>query len=109
MANNNKKSEESLNSDTSAQIKVYDPTSEINKNFDFYIKIVVGVLIVAVATMLLTVVGMVIETWRFNSTVYKEFESYNKQEKLLDNTLQLQDKIIQKLEKIDQSVNKNGT
>lgn len=52
---------------------VFDPVGAINEKFDFYIKIVVGVLIVAMLTMLFMVGGLLLDAWHFNSTVYKEY------------------------------------
>jgi len=57
------------------QITFFDPQGEIAKKFDFYIKIVVGVLVVAVLTMLFMVAGVLLDAWHFNSAVYKEYSA----------------------------------
>lgn len=55
------------------KIRIPDLVGEMNRKFDFYIKIVISVLVVAVVTMLLMVAGLVLDAWHFNSAVYKEY------------------------------------
>ncbi len=55
------------------RIGIFDPVGEINKKFDLYIKFVVGILLVAVLTMLFMVGGMLLDAWHFNSAIYKEY------------------------------------
>jgi len=53
--------------------EVFDPVGEISKKFDLYIKFVVGILFVAVVTMLLMVGSLLLEAFHFNSATYKEY------------------------------------
>lgn len=55
------------------EISIFDPKGDIASKFDFYIKIVIGILIVAMINMLLMVGGIVFQAWHFNSAVYKEY------------------------------------
>ena len=55
------------------QIEFFDPKGDIASKFDFYIKIVIGVLVVAVLTMLFMVGGLLLDALHFNSAVYKEY------------------------------------
>lgn len=55
------------------QITFFDPQGAIAEKFDFYIKFVVGILCVAVVTMLLMVGGLLLDAWHFNSATYKEY------------------------------------
>ena len=57
------------------KINIYDPVADIAAKFDYYIKIVVGILLVAVLTMLFMVGGLLLDAWHFNSAVYKEYSS----------------------------------
>lgn len=54
-------------------VEIYDPVRDIQSKFDFYIKIVIGILVVAMMTMLMITVTLVIESFRFNSATYQEY------------------------------------
>lgn len=87
--------------DPSSLIGVYDPVGAIEKKFDFYIKFVIGILVVAVITMLLMSVQIVVEAFRFNSSVYKEQQMIQDQEKVIRNTASQQEAISELLKSID--------
>jgi len=87
--------------DPSSFIGLYDPEGDIAKKFDFYIKFVIGILTIAVLTMLLMVVQIVVEAFRFNSTVYKEQQAIQTQEKLIRNTIKQQETVSELLNSID--------
>lgn len=55
------------------KIEFLDPVKIINDKFDFYIKFVVGVLVIAVLTMIFMVATLVIDSFHFNSATYKEY------------------------------------
>ena len=57
------------------QIEFFDPKGDIASKFDFYIKIVIGILLVAMLMMFLMVSGLLLEAWHFNSATYKEYSS----------------------------------
>ncbi|MCX6719763.1 MAG: hypothetical protein NTV36_01475 [Candidatus Staskawiczbacteria bacterium] len=59
------------------QVKFFDPQADIAAKFDFYIKIVVGVLLIAMLTMLLMVGGLLLDAWHFNSAIYREYSEKN--------------------------------
>ena len=85
------------------KIKIFDAATDIAAKFDYYIKIVVGILVVAVLTMLFMVGGILLDAWHFNSAVYKEYsEKINtldtlqkSNESLLESNKQNQELIIQ--------------
>ncbi|MFA5933727.1 MAG: hypothetical protein WC795_00675 [Candidatus Paceibacterota bacterium] len=53
--------------------KIFDPVADIASKFDFYIKIVIGVLVVGFISMLLMVGGIILDAWHFNSATYREY------------------------------------
>lgn len=55
------------------KIEIFDPAADIAAKFDYYIKIVVGILVIAVLTMLFMLGGILLDAWHFNSAVYKEY------------------------------------
>ncbi len=55
------------------KIGIFDPVGEINNKFDLYIKFVVGVLLVAVITMIFMVSTLILDAFHFNSATYKEY------------------------------------
>lgn len=55
------------------KIKIDDPISRIDAKFDLYIKFVIGVLVVAVLTMIFMLGGILLDSLHFNSAVYKEY------------------------------------
>lgn len=85
------------------KIKIDDPISAINSKFDLYIKFVVGVLIVAIITMIFMVATLIIDSFHFNSTTYKEYSEkigtlntlQKSNESLLETNKQNQEIIIQ--------------
>lgn len=79
------------------KIEVFDPVSEINKKFDFYIKIVIAILIIAMLTMIVMTATLIVDSFHFNATTYQE---YSKKIETL-NTLQETNKV--QLESIKQS------
>jgi hypothetical protein len=56
-------------------IKIFDLKEDIAEKFDFYIKIVLGVFIVAFITMLIIVGTLIIDSFHFNSVTYKEYST----------------------------------
>jgi len=94
------------------KIQVYDPVSDINKKFDFYIKIVIGILLVAVLTMIFMVSGLLLDAFHFNSATYKEYSDkleINKEyrqglEELLRENEENQKMIIEQQKKITNSL-----
>lgn len=68
------------------RIDLFDPIGTINDKFDFYIKFVVGVLVVAVLTMIFMVATLVIDSFHFNSATYKEYSQKTEAIKILEDT-----------------------
>lgn len=68
------------------KIDLFDPIGNINDKFDFYIKLVVGVLFVAILTMLFMVATLVLDSLHFNSATYKEYSQKTEVIKTLEDT-----------------------
>lgn len=80
--------------------------SIVNKkieNINWLITGVVIVLFIATITMLLTVAGMVIEAWRYNSTIYKESQQLKIQEENIKNTVEYQKLMLETLKEINKN------
>lgn len=86
------------------EVEIYDPVQGINQKFDLYIKIVVGVLMIGFAALLATVAGMVIDSWRFNSSIYKESQQIRIQNEFIQNTVDLQIKTYDSLQNIEKKL-----
>ena len=54
------------------KFKIFDPVADIAAKFDFYIKIVIAILVVAVLTMLFMVATMLIDVWKFKEDISSE-------------------------------------
>jgi len=52
-------------------IEVYDPNKDVDNKFDFYIKIVIGILVVAMVTMLIMVGTLVVDSFHINPATYR--------------------------------------
>lgn len=97
------------------KIRIFDPKSDIADKFDFYIKVVVGILLIAVLTMLFMVGGLLLEAFHFNSATYREYlnkmtsteitEKANQE--LLDQNKKNQELIIKQLEQVQQTIYKS--
>jgi hypothetical protein len=84
------------------KIKIPDPIEEFGKHFDRLFYLVIGAMLIGFISLLFMVAGIVIETWRFNSSVYKESQQLKLQEENIKNTVEQQKliiKILQELEK----------
>lgn len=96
------------------KIKIFDPAADITAKFDYYIKIVIGILVVAVLTMLFMLGGILLDAWHFNSAVYKEYSEkmdildtlQTSNERFLEETKQNQEIIIQQQKQIQEMLNK---
>ncbi len=77
------------------KIKIDDPISAINAKFDLYIKFVVGVLIVAIITMIFMVSTLITDSFHFNSTVYKE---YSEKTAAVENTQKINEELLKEIQ-----------
>ena len=87
------------------ELKLSNQSDHVKK-IDNFLWIIVAVLLIGFATLLAQVGGMVIETWRFNSYVYKDSQQLKKQEELLQSYIDQNRLIMDSLDKIDNSVKK---
>lgn len=55
------------------KIAILDPISDINKKFGLFIYFVIGILLISVVIMLLMVGNLIVDSFHFNSTIYKEY------------------------------------
>ena len=96
------------------KIEIFDPAADIAAKFDYYIKIVVGILVVAVLTMLFMLGGILLDAWHFNSAVYKEYSEkidtlnilQKSNEKLFEENKRNQEIIIQQQKQIQEILKK---
>lgn len=87
------------------KIKIPDPLEELNKRFDKFFYLVVGAMLIGFISLLFMVAGIVIETWRFNSSVYKESQQLRIQEENIKNTIEQQKMMINELQNIKKELN----
>ncbi len=88
------------------KIKIPDPVEELNKRFDRFFYLVVGAMLIGFISLLFMVAGIVIETWRFNSTFYKESQQLKLQEENIKNTVEQQKLMLESLQKIRDDIEK---
>jgi hypothetical protein len=81
--------------------KIFDPVADIASKFDFYIKIVIGVLVVGFISMLLMVGGIVLDAWHFNSATYKE---YSKKIESVETTQKINQELLDQNKKNQQLI-----
>lgn len=85
-------------------IEIFDPVREIHNKFDLYIKFVVGILFVSMLIMLFMTATLIIDSFHFNSAVYKEYSSkYNANNMLLEENKNMAETIKQNQEIITQN------
>ena len=97
-----------MNNNREPQIKISDPyldsvkavqeeIGRLKEIFSWTMTFIIGVLLIGFLTLLFMVVGLVLDTWRFNSSVYKD-----------DNILQLnsnqQKDILERLGNIEKKL-----
>lgn len=88
------------------KIKIPDLLEEFRKHFDNLFYLVIIAMLIGFVSLLFMVVGIVIETWRFNSTVSKESQQLKIQEENIKNTVEQQKLMLKSLQKIEGEVEK---
>lgn len=83
------------------KIKIDDPISRIDAKFDLYIKFVIGVLVVAVLTMIFMVGGILLDALHFNSAVYKE---YSQKTELVEDNQKISKELLDQNQKNQQLI-----
>lgn len=83
---------------------VQDQIGDIKKSFNWGLSFIVGVLVLGFLSLLFMVVGIVVDTWRFNSTIYKENATLELNSKIIQNDFDKQQEIIKRLEKIEAKI-----
>ena len=86
------------------KIEIYDATTDIANKFDFYIKIVIGILVVGFISMLLMVGGIILDAWHFNSATYKE---YSKKVESVETTQKTNETLLQQIKDLAEQNKKN--
>lgn len=64
--------------------------AKIESHFGFYNNIVIGVFLLGYLVLIFTVVGLVVQSWQFNTTYQNESAQLKIQEDLIRNTVELQ-------------------
>lgn len=54
-------------------IRVKDPSEELIKRYDRQTNLIIGVLVVALGTMIIMTATLIVDSFHINSTVYKEY------------------------------------
>lgn len=92
------------NQDEQTEVQIFDPKefTERLERFDKLFFLIIGAMLIGFLSLLFMVVGLVIDSWRFNSTIYKESKQLTMQEKLFESNVEQQKIIIQSLEEIKQ-------
>lgn len=75
-------------------VDVFDPVKDIAEKFDFYIKIVIGILVVAMITMLFMTGTLIVDSLHFNSATYREYSEKTETLNTLQETNKTQLEII---------------
>lgn len=81
------------------KIKIDDPISRIDAKFDLYIKFVIGILVVAVLTMIFMLGGILLEAWHFNTTTYKE---YSKKIESVETTQKTNETLLKQIQELSE-------
>lgn len=79
---------------------IQDQLKDIKKTFNFTLTSVIVVLALGFITTLFMIVGIVIDSWRFNSSVYKENKVIELNSKVVQSNSDQQQDIIKRLDKI---------
>jgi len=99
------------------QIKISDPyldsvkvvreeIGEIKKSFSWIMTFVIGALLIGFLTMLFMVAGLVVDSWRFHSTIYKENKILDLNSKIVNEGFNQQKDILDRLDKIETKIKK---
>ena len=86
------------------KIQIPDPFEEFNKRTDRLFYLVIGAMLIGFLSLLFMVAGIVIDTWRFNSAVYKESQQLNLQAETIKNNIEGQKIIIDSLKSIQKDL-----
>lgn len=70
-------------------VVIPDPLFEITKRYDRQTNLIIGVLIVALMTMMMMVGGLLLEAWHFNSATYREYAARLEQIQISEKTNKL--------------------
>jgi hypothetical protein len=93
-------SKEKLNPE-GLEVQISDPREELLKRFDKLFVLVIGAMLIGFISMLFMVIGIVVDTWRFNSTIYKEVLEQNAVRDVMKKNSSEYEEIIKRLEVID--------
>lgn len=59
------------------KVEITNPSEELIKRFDRLFFLIIGAILIGFISMLFMVTGIVIDAWRFNTSVYKEMQQGN--------------------------------
>lgn len=88
------------------KIKIPDLLEEFSERFNNLFYLVIIAMLVGFVSLLFMVAGIVIETWRFNSTVSKESQQLKIQEENIKNTVDQQKLMLKSLQRIEGEIEK---
>ena len=81
------------------KIKFTDPEDFVRR-FDRLFYLIIGAILVGFLSLLFMVAGIVVDSWRFNSSIYKESKAVELQSKNIEQTVTQQQAIIELLEQM---------
>ena len=93
--------------DPQSLINVYDPIQQINSKFDFYIKIVIGILVIGMITMIFMTSTLIIDSFHINSAAYKDYSEKTETLNSLQETNKKQLELINENQKRQEELFKN--
>lgn len=88
------------------KVRIPDPLEEYSKRFDRLFYLVIGAMLIGFISLLFMVVGIVIDSWRFSSSVYKESQQLKIQEENIKNTVDQQKQMLESIKEIKDSLGK---
>lgn len=80
---------------------VKDEVGNLKNNVSWGMTFVIGILLIGFLTLLFMVAGLLLDGWRFNSSVYKEDTVMNLNSQIIKNNTDQQQQILNLLNKIN--------
>lgn len=72
-------------------IIIPDPINQLNKKYEIIIFVIIGIFIVAIATLIFMAITLLIDARHFNSATYKE---YSEKMQTVDGTLKINQELL---------------
>ncbi len=86
------------------RVSIPDPYEDLSKRSDRLFYLVIGAMLIGFLSLLFMVAGIVIDSWRFSSSAYKESKQLEMQERLIENTINIQKDLVTSVKEIEKTV-----